>query len=284
VLQHWQQLTMPNVIGKVRRAGFGDVDLLIVDTPPQHFWFDAIRHRRSVIRVTDFFGGFQKATPAMLDCEREMIQRADAVLYTARNLQSTVEEARPRRARYVPNGISVHRFKNGDRSLPGEYAGIPAPRVVYVGAIEEWFDIELVAQCATTYPHVSFVIIGPPRIDLTALAQLPNVHCLGARAHKDVPKYLWNADVGIIPFDAQHPVIRSVHPIKLYEYIACDLPVVTMQWEELEEIPLVFHKAANRAAFVADVGVALAQGKYAQPLERFSWRRTAECILDIAFQ
>src|SRR5581483_10218477 len=122
------------------------------------------------------------------------------------------------RAEYVPNGITVDRFATADRRAPDEYAGIPSPRVVYVGALEEWFDLELMVRCATAYPHASFVIIGPPRIDLSALAPYSNVHILGARQNRDVPRYLWNADVGIIPFQTTHPVIRSVHPIKLYEY------------------------------------------------------------------
>jgi hypothetical protein len=28
-------------------------------------------------------------------------------------------------------------------------------------------------------------------------------------------------------------LVRSIHPLKLYEYFACGLPVVAVEWEEL---------------------------------------------------
>ena len=279
VLDHWHRLTLPSVTRKVRQAGFGEVDLLIVDTTSQHFWFDAIRHRRSVVRVTDFAGGFQKSTPALLSRESDMIRRADVVTYTARNLRGMVEEAGARKAVYTPNGINVQHLTRGDRSEPTDMAPMPRPRVIYVGALEEWFDTGLVRRCALENPGASFVIIGPSRTDLSALRDIPNIHLLGARSHSEVARYLWNSDVGIIPFRTSHPVIKSVHPIKLYEYIACELPVVSTRWEELDEIPLEFHKADNHAGFLSGLRAALGRGRHPQNLEQFSWRSTAERIL-----
>lgn len=282
VLDGWHRLTVPNVVSRIRREGFGRVDLCIVDTTTQHFWLDAVDHRRSVVRVTDLFSGFEKATPAMLARERDMIRRADATVYTARKLGPVVEEAGARRSAYIPNGVNVRRFAEGDRSLPADLAAIPGPRVLYVGALEEWFDVELVAMCARRYPDASFVIVGPPRIDLSALAGLANVHLLGVRSPAVLPSYLWNCDVGLIPFDPSHKVIGTVHPIKLYEYIACGLPVVSTAWDELEAIALDFTRARSRAEFVEAVGAALARGRFHQDLSPFTWAGAAEKLLAAA--
>ena len=44
--------------------------------------------------------------------------------------------------------------------------------------------------------------------------------------------------MGLIPFDVQaYPaLVHAVHPLKLYEYLACDLPVVATRWDELERL------------------------------------------------
>jgi hypothetical protein len=53
--------------------------------------------------------------------------------------------------------------------------------------------------------------------------------------HEDLPRYLHNADVGLIPFAARdHPdLVDGIHPLKLYEYLACGLPVVASSWAEI---------------------------------------------------
>ena len=44
----WQRLTIPNLLTTVRSRGFGEVDLLYIDSPLQSFWLDAVAHRASI--------------------------------------------------------------------------------------------------------------------------------------------------------------------------------------------------------------------------------------------
>ena len=61
---------------------------------------------------------------------------------------------------------------------------------------------------------------------------------IGVRSFDQIPCYLHNADVGLIPFDVEgHPeLVHAIHPLKLYEYLACGLPVVATRWHELEAL------------------------------------------------
>jgi glycosyltransferase involved in cell wall biosynthesis len=70
------------------------------------------------------------------------------------------------------------------------------------------------------------------------LKDLPNVHLLGRRSYQALPDYLHNADVGLIPFDStSYPeLVHGIHPLKLYEYLACGLPVVATEWRELTNL------------------------------------------------
>ena len=78
--------------------------------------------------------------------------------------------------------------------------------------------------------------------------------------HRDLPAYLWNADVGIIPFDAvsHAALVNSINPLKLYEYMACGLPVVSVAWEELRRIASPARLTGTPEDFIAALGQASA--------------------------
>lgn len=238
-LDHWQRFTLPRVVRRLGRAGFGKVDLLVVDAVRQGFWLDAVAHDTALLRVTDRLEAFPAVTPAMVRRERELIGRVDHVVYTAATLEAHVSAAQPRCATYVPNGADVGHFLRCEGedmpTRPAEYADTDSPIAVYVGAIASWFDVALLSGCAAKLPGVTFVVIGPVDTDVSKLAGLANVRLLGRRPYDALPGYLHHADVGLIPFK-RNALVDGVSPIKLYEYLACGLPVVATRWAELARV------------------------------------------------
>jgi glycosyltransferase involved in cell wall biosynthesis len=159
---------------------------------------------------------------------------------------------RPRRMLFIPNGVNYQHFHDGPRTIPPDYQSLRRPIVVYVGAMDAWFDYELVRHAAAQLTDASFVLIGPARQARARLSGQANIHLLGPRPYADLPPYLHNADVGIIPFDvSSHPeLVNAVNPLKLYEYMACGLPVVATAWEELIHLNSPARLATSPAEFV----------------------------------
>jgi glycosyltransferase involved in cell wall biosynthesis len=139
---------------------------------------------------------------------------------------------------YLPNGVDFEHFSKGSRKVPSDFCSIPKPIALYIGAIDHWFDFTLLRYAAESLPHVSFVLVGPKDLALSELKPLPNIFILGIRSYEELPPYLHNADVGLIPFNVEEfpDLIHYVHPLKLYEYMACGLPVVSMEWTELRNL------------------------------------------------
>lgn len=270
--RNWQRSTIPALVRQVRQRGFGDVDLLYIDSPGQLFWLDEIKHRASAARVMDRMGGFARYADEMRQLETELISRVDVTFYSALDLREELAELGAASPVHLPNGVDFTHFASA-ADPPSDLEPVPAPVVIYAGAIDKWFDFELVNALTGSMTDVSFVFIGPDRIARERLDARPNVHVLGWRSFDELPAYLQAADVGLIPFDvAGYPaLVHAIHPLKLYEYLAAGLPVVARRWDELERIgspaQLVDDAPAMEKALRAaidsppssDVGVAFAK-------------------------
>ncbi|MBF0984523.1 MAG: glycosyl transferase, partial [Campylobacter sp.] len=145
VLNNWQNFTCPNLLNFIKKQGFGEVDILWFDSPLFGFLLDTITYKKSILRIADYSKGFGAVSDAQFNAEINIANKVDAVIYTAKNLKEKYDQIKDKsKMKYVPNGIDLDFFKAADRSLPQELEDIPEPRVIYVGAIHDWFDVDLV--------------------------------------------------------------------------------------------------------------------------------------------
>jgi glycosyltransferase involved in cell wall biosynthesis len=156
--------------------------------------------------------------PALRRGEAELLRRADVVFATA---DALVEKAKRVRedVHYVPNGVDAARFGAGIE-LPGELR-----RVLYVGAIYEWLDEDLIVAVAEARPDLEFRIVGPVRRPLPRLARLANVSIPGPVAASEVPTEIAAAQLCMIPF-RPGPLTEATDPLKLYEALIAGRPVL----------------------------------------------------------
>jgi UDP-galactopyranose mutase len=104
---------------------------------------------------------------------------------------------------------------------------IPHPRMGFFGVLDERADLDIIRGIAEARPDWHFVMIGPVvKIDPAALPQLPNIHYLGGKDYKELPKYIAGWDVAIIPF-AMNESTKFISPTKTPEYLAAGKPVIS---------------------------------------------------------
>jgi glycosyltransferase involved in cell wall biosynthesis len=249
LLRRWAETSLPNIKRKLVSQGFDDVDILYIDSIFQSFWLDAIRFKKSVFRVMDNHLGFPGWGRSLGKITKDIATSVDAVVYSAKTLEPYVRGLKPKRIAYVPNGIDSKFFASGSKAMPASLRGIPRPIAVYAGAMDAWFDFSLLKQASQALPNVAFVLIGPDKWARDKLRGLPNVHLIGPVKHGELSQYLFNSHVGIIPFNVlKYPfLVNTINPLKLYEYMACGLPVVSTEWDELRRIgsPATLCRGAN---------------------------------------
>jgi GT2 family glycosyltransferase len=138
-------------------------------------------------------------------------------------------------------------------------AGIDHPIIGYIGAIADWFDVDLVADAATQRPDWQFVLVGGVfGADTSVLRSLPNVHLLGQKPYATMPAYLYNFDVCIIPFKVNE-ITHATDPVKLYEYFSSGKPVVATDMREIRQYSSLVYLANNSSEFISKIESALAE-------------------------
>jgi glycosyltransferase involved in cell wall biosynthesis len=203
------------------------------------------------------------AAAAFREAEAHFAARADLVLASAPALAERMRTLNER-VFYAPNVADTEHFAAAlevGRVDPA-MAALPGPRLVFTGAVVATkLDLELIEIVARARPDWAIALVGPvgagdPRTDISALESLPNVHLLGARPYAALPEVLRRADVALVPY-AINDLTRSVFPMKVYEYLAAGLPVVTTPLPALADTTGVI-VAADAPATVAAVERALA--------------------------
>jgi len=231
ILNHWHKTAKISLTEILKQNGFEKVDILWFDSPLFSFLMDKISHTKSILRLADYSKGLG-ASDMHYDAEVSLGQNTDTIVFTAKSIAKQYPKLKNYNMLYIPNGIDSEHFITCNKELPIEYKSIPSPRAIYVGAIEEWFDIDLVYKSAVANPEFSFVLIGKSGINLVALEKLKNVFILGTRPYNTVCNYLYFSDIGMIPFK-KNEFTHTINPLKVYEYLASGLNVVSVNLAEL---------------------------------------------------
>jgi glycosyltransferase involved in cell wall biosynthesis len=138
----------------------------------------------------------------------------------------------------VRHGVDYDHFAQAWRSplaRPSVLAGIPRPIFGFFGLIHHWVDLELMAAVAGLRPQYQFVLIGDARVDTAALRRSPNIHLLGRRPYSELPAFCAAFDAAMLLF-RRNAMTVNVNPIKLYEYVAAGLPVVSTSIPEVARL------------------------------------------------
>jgi len=170
---------------------------------------------------------FHGAPPQLVERERNLMRRADVVFTGGHSLWEAKRALHPR-VHAFPSGVDVEHFASAraEQPEPVVLEGIPRPRFIYAGVIDERIDLRLI-QALADADVGEVVLVGPvAKIDEDAVPRGPRIHRLGMQRYEDLPALFAHADVGLMPF-AMNEATRFISPTKTPEYLAAGLPVVS---------------------------------------------------------
>ena len=226
------------------------------------------RHLDTVATVYDCMdelSAFKFAPAELLDLEKELLDAADIVFTGGYSLY---EAKKKRHGNVHPFPSSVDRAHFGKARAgiadPADQADIARPRLGFYGVIDERIDLTLLDKVAEMRPDWQLVMVGPVvKIGEDELPRRANIHYPGGKSYDELPAYLGNWDVAMMPF-AINEATRFISPTKTPEYLAAGKPVVSTpirdvkrHYEKLSGVMIAgtaeqFVEAAERALELAN--------------------------------
>jgi glycosyltransferase involved in cell wall biosynthesis len=182
---------------------------------------------------------------SFLAAEARFARRADLVMASAPKLAQRMRTL-SENVLFTPNVADTELFAQAlEAGEPdAAMAALPAPRIVFTGAISSLkLDVGLLVKLAEARRDWSIALVGPvglgdPHTSVAELAAQPNIHLLGARSYDELPAVLRAADAGLIPY-LRNQLTDSIFPMKVYEYLAAGLPVVSTPLPALADVEAV---------------------------------------------
>jgi glycosyltransferase involved in cell wall biosynthesis len=161
--------------------------------------------------------------------ERDLIERCDLPIFTSKLLLEEKGVYNPGSI-YIPNGVDLEMFRK-KYEIPEEVKNISKPIIGYSGVIKKQLDLELLLNLSKNNSNWSFVFVGPimnvkgSEKYIDELYKMKNVHFLGKKNHDELPAYIQNFDVGVLPY-VNNNYTKYITPLKLNEYMAAGIHIV----------------------------------------------------------
>jgi GT2 family glycosyltransferase/glycosyltransferase involved in cell wall biosynthesis len=212
---------------------------------------------RVIYDCMDDWDGFPGFGRLAAQAEGRLVDKCNLLVVTANRLSEKWHKyGRP--TVIARNAVDFDFYQ--ERCQPNNMlAAIPHPIIGYFGAIADWFDLDLMIEVARRRPDYTFVLLGGVfEVDVTELRGLPNVQVLGQQPYETMPQYLYHFDACIIPFKI-NSTTQATDPVKVYEYLSCGKPVVSVDLPELHSFSELLYIARDRNQFVEQLDRAVAE-------------------------
>jgi teichuronic acid biosynthesis glycosyltransferase TuaH len=160
--------------------------------------------------------------------EQVLCDISDIVLISSNNLGIVLHN------RYNLDKSKVDLVRNGlSNNLDIKYISEPElfnNKVIYLGTISEWIDFDVISELINNNLNITIDFAGPITVPVFTHER---INYLGAVSHSDISTLLSNYSCFIMPFKVNE-LIKSVDPVKLYEYIYFGGDVVSCYYPEIE--------------------------------------------------
>lgn len=202
-----------------------------------------------IIDKLDFFALYNCYSKSIW---KELISVADIITYTATQLKKYIKNRTD--AVLVPNAVNPEDFIIENSDIPLDLKDIVKnkPIIGYFGAIENWFDWKIIKKIDEIGLY-NIILIGAINSDIKVeTLNLKNTHLIGKVEYRNLKHYAKFFDIAIIPFII-NDLTNSVSPVKLFEYIALNKPIISTNINEIKNYNSKTIKIINEATHIESV-------------------------------
>ena len=254
-----QKIWAQSVRRTMRKAGILK-PIVWVSKPEMQFVIGQLGEIFSIYHIVDEYAGYTgmstQARRRLAVQEADLLEKVDLTIVASPELAQT-KQGHKRDILVLENGVEPQEYMHARQSAsePADLAAVAKPRIGYSGLIGKRLNLDLICHLARNRPDCSVVMIG--KVDdrecedtLAALRSLPNVYLLGEKLPTDVASYIVRFDIGLLPY-AINVETQHISPIKMYEYWAAGIPVVSTAIPAAKRHSFAVNVADNCDEFLA---------------------------------
>ncbi len=220
--------------------------------------------------------------------EKKLSKKMDLIFATTRELAFRLSQY-GLQVHCVPNGVDWELFGSNDIIEWDRMVSIPHPRIGYLGAIHQWFDLALIEKLLEGIPEAHFILAGPSqRPDLDKLSNHPRLHMAGRVEVQQAPSCIQAFDVCLIPF-IPNELTLNISPLKFFEYCALGKPTVTLPINQLKDFHELCYFYEDAESCILEIRKALQEAPALVDSRRklakmHSWDTIIEHIFQLVFE
>jgi len=232
--------------------------------------------------------GDAKLTAFLSEQEQGLLDRCQHVFassdHLARRLEQRYRVAAP--ITVVNNAIFLYEGVP-DAARVASRDATRGVRIAYIGTISEWLDFPLILRSLEANAGVVYDLSAPVAAGVAIPRHERIVHH-GPIQHAEVFAAMARSDLLVMPF-VVNELIRSVNPVKLYEYIYSGVPTLAVRYGETEKFAPYAYLYENADEFLRYVQL-VAQGalparktptECVEYARQSPWASRARAILDV---
>jgi len=232
---------VPSLRSSVMSEGRSEPDLIWTTVPGSAAALKKMfPNARIVFHVVDYYPAFRG--DAVIPLERQDYAVADEVYVIGTSLLNYLVQdlgIPASKVTVLGQGAELEIYQ-ADTAEPEDVRSLPHPRAIWCGVLGKG-DPGLFTALASEIERKngSLILIGPQAEWANELARRKpeTVFLLGSKSPPALPAYLKAADIGVMLYDrARQEVYRGQNPLKLYEYAAAGLPVLSTDHDEFETL------------------------------------------------
>ncbi|MDR6726600.1 MULTISPECIES: glycosyltransferase family 1 protein [Paenibacillus] len=204
--------------------------------------------------MDDFLGFYSenRNLSRLRNLEIRLVKRANQIItsseYLKKRMISSYHEYMGNEPVVVNNGIS-RSVLNGQISDIQSIKTNPSPELLnlmYIGTIGEWMDFDMMLLVLEKIPDCMFTLVGPAE---TKVPSHPRIQCAGTVRHDQLSSYAQTADALVMPF-VLNELVRAVDPVKIYEYIHFNKPILTIDYQEMQKFKPFVYLYSEESEFI----------------------------------
>ncbi len=224
------------------------------------------------------FRGNEEIAKEIEKVEQEFLKISDEVVTCSHVLRDKI----PRESTLLPNGVDVDRIRGGNKSEVMDRVDISGKTIGFIGKHDEFSGLTKVVEVANILKKhdVHFLIAGegsevPRAKKIAKKYDLKNIAFLGYIER--VSDFFSAIDVGLLP-SIKCDFRDAASPIKLFEYTAAKVPVVSTNMEEVKRLNFDNVILINDNATDLAIGIkkALDWKPKFPDIEKYEWKNLAK--------